>query len=315
VHDYKSTLPVSNRESIASQRPDISEARQRLPLPALLHRLGLGDCAKKSARCPFHDDQHNSFSVWRTANGRWLFNCFVGCGEGDEINFLELRHGISRSDAVKLYLEMAGIVPQPETETGPHGRSQPEPVVPYILSSDECWRAIQMAECLRENLDLCARIAAARGWKPDTIRSLTWGPHLGWHDQKLAFIYESGVKLRWRENGERRFMFAFGKAHSLWRSAVVVPETRKIFVFEGETDAISAIDAGIEDDRLKSVVVALPSSTIMCPEWGPLFSGREAILCFDADVDGQRAVQKFAVIVAHYATKIWKLRWDQNQAA
>ena len=35
---------------------DLAEAKDRLPLPALLHRLGLGEHAKKSALCPFHDD-------------------------------------------------------------------------------------------------------------------------------------------------------------------------------------------------------------------------------------------------------------------
>jgi hypothetical protein len=51
---------------------DITSAKQRLPLPALMHKLGLDDHAKKSARCPFHDDKHNSFSAWQN-NGAWFF--------------------------------------------------------------------------------------------------------------------------------------------------------------------------------------------------------------------------------------------------
>jgi len=42
----------------------VAEAKARLPLPELMSRCGLGDRARKSARCPFHDDLHNSFSVW-----------------------------------------------------------------------------------------------------------------------------------------------------------------------------------------------------------------------------------------------------------
>jgi len=60
----------------------IDEAKRRLPLPALMHRLGLGDHAKKSARCPLHDDQHNSFSVWQE-DGIWFWKCHAGCGGGD----------------------------------------------------------------------------------------------------------------------------------------------------------------------------------------------------------------------------------------
>jgi DNA primase len=68
---------------------DIAEAKRRLPLPALMHRLGLGEQAKKSARCPFHDDKHNSFSIWQNKDGLWSWKCHAGCGQGDEITFLE----------------------------------------------------------------------------------------------------------------------------------------------------------------------------------------------------------------------------------
>lgn len=86
----------------------IVEAKRVLPLPALLHREGLGDHAKKSARCPFHDDKRNSFSVYKNGIGEFRFKCFAGCGAGDEITFLEKRREISRSDATKLFIEMAG---------------------------------------------------------------------------------------------------------------------------------------------------------------------------------------------------------------
>ena len=189
------------------------------------------------------------------------------------------------------------------------------PAATYLLSKEECSRAIQMAELLRGDARLCERVAKARGWKPETIRTLTYEPSLGWHEGKLAFIYESGVKLRWRENGERRFAFEFGKAHTMWRASSIIPETQTIIVCEGETDAISAIDAGLEDSGLKTVVVAVPGASIIRKEWGVLFQGREAILCFDADEAGRKASQKFAAIIAPYATKIWKPRWDRREAA
>jgi hypothetical protein len=88
---------------------DIREAKRKLPLPTLMYRLGLGERAKKSARCPFHDDQRNSFSVYKNAKGEFHFKCFTGCGDGDEINFLEVSQHLSRSEATKLFLEMAGV--------------------------------------------------------------------------------------------------------------------------------------------------------------------------------------------------------------
>ena len=70
-------------------------------------RFGLGDRAKKSAKCPFHQDRHNSFSVWRS-NGSWRWKCHAGCGAGDEINFVEKREELSQTAATRRYLEMAG---------------------------------------------------------------------------------------------------------------------------------------------------------------------------------------------------------------
>jgi hypothetical protein len=63
----------------------IGEAKRKLSLPALMHQFGLGKHTKKSARCPFHDDQRNSFSVYKNGSGEFRFKCFAGCGEGDEI--------------------------------------------------------------------------------------------------------------------------------------------------------------------------------------------------------------------------------------
>src|ERR1700682_2554485 len=86
----------------------IREAKRRLPLPELMNQLGLGDHAKKTAQCPFHTDGHMSFSVWEK-DGVWFFKCHAGCGKGDEINLIQLRRQISRSEATKVFLQMAGL--------------------------------------------------------------------------------------------------------------------------------------------------------------------------------------------------------------
>jgi len=87
----------------------IVEAKTILPLPTLMASFALGELAKQSARCPFHDDRHSSFSVWQGGDWRWSFKCHAGCGAGDEINFLELHENLSRRDAVKRFLDLAGL--------------------------------------------------------------------------------------------------------------------------------------------------------------------------------------------------------------
>src|SRR4030095_9428630 len=89
----------------------IDQAKRRLPLPELMAQVGLGDCAKKSAHCPFHDDQHKSFSMFQGNDGLWHYKCFAGCGDGHEIIVLRSLKGLPLSGAMSLYLEMAGSPP------------------------------------------------------------------------------------------------------------------------------------------------------------------------------------------------------------
>jgi DNA primase len=72
-------------------------------------KLGLGEHAKKSAHCPFHDDEHKSFSVFQGDDGFWHWKCHALCGEGDEIMFLSKRKGLSLTKAMNLFLDMAGF--------------------------------------------------------------------------------------------------------------------------------------------------------------------------------------------------------------
>jgi CHC2 zinc finger len=93
----------------AELRAKIDEAKRRLPLPQLMEKEGLGDHAKKRAHCPFHDDEHESFSVHTGADGFWHYKCFAGCGDGDEIMFLRKLKGLSSSKVMNLYLSMANF--------------------------------------------------------------------------------------------------------------------------------------------------------------------------------------------------------------
>jgi twinkle protein len=181
-----------------------------------------------------------------------------------------------------------------------------------FLSTDECLRAIEMAIALRNDVNLCERIAKARGWKSETIRDLTIGPHLGWYEGKLAFIYESGVKLRWRQHGERIVRWAFGKPW-LWRGSLIDTATT-IYLSEGETDAISLIDAGLESDG-RTVAVALPSATTFNERWAGLFLGKEVILAFDADKAGQEATRRVSRLLHRHAASLKRLNWGGLQRA
>lgn len=181
-----------------------------------------------------------------------------------------------------------------------------------FLSSQECHRAIKMAVALRETPSLCEQIARARGWKTETIRDLTCGPHLGWHEGKIAFIYETGVKLRWRQQGERIVRWAFGKPW-LWRGSLI-QTAGTIFLCEGETDAISLIDAGLESDA-QTIAVALPSASTFNERWANLFDRKDVVLAFDADQAGEEATRRVSRFLYPHVASLKRLNWGGLQRA
>src|SRR5262249_30290306 len=100
--------------------------------------LGLGAHAKKEARCPWHSDKHPSFSVFKKADGTWWHKCFVGCSEGDEVALLVKHFSISRRDAIKRYLDMAGFPPRRPFQSYECPKSHAFPESPGSLEYPVC---------------------------------------------------------------------------------------------------------------------------------------------------------------------------------
>jgi hypothetical protein len=100
-----------DRTENAELRAKIDEAKCRLPLPDLMRELRYSEKhIGKTALCPFHDDQHPSLSVFQGKDGFWHYKCFVCDSQGgDEIAFLVKHFNISRREAIRRYLDMAGL--------------------------------------------------------------------------------------------------------------------------------------------------------------------------------------------------------------
>jgi CHC2 zinc finger len=86
----------------------LEQAKQSLPLPDLMARLGLADRVKKRARCPLHDDSKPSFSVYQNDQGEWRWKCHAGCGSGDEADFLAAWEKLSNGAACRRLVELTG---------------------------------------------------------------------------------------------------------------------------------------------------------------------------------------------------------------
>lgn len=85
----------------------IEQAKELLPLRQLIQEEGDAG-ALNSNRCPFHLDNKPSFSVF-LSSGSELWKCHAGCGQGDQINYLEVKYACSRGQAIAMFLKMAGL--------------------------------------------------------------------------------------------------------------------------------------------------------------------------------------------------------------
>lgn len=248
-----------------------------------------------------------------------VFKDFATGDKGD--NLIELfaqAHRVQFKDALHACAEWLGpSVVTSSTRSAPVPRREslracrfPSDI--YEPTDEEVRDVQKMVETLISDSSLCERVARARGWQSETVRQLALETYLGWHDGKLCFIYDTGVKLRWREKGERIIRWAFGKPW-LWRGAWI-KSAQTIYLCEGETDAISLIDAGIESDRA-TVAVALPSASTFDSTWAALFDGKDVVLAFDNDKAGSDATARVSKLLRPSARSLKQLNWEGLQYA
>ena len=147
-----------------------------------------------------------------------------------------------------------------------------------------------LAGCIKH----CEGIAACREWEPQTIQRLAAEGALGIHRGALAFIYNTGLKVR--DWPHRRFEWEFGKGE-LWRVGSIKDTTKRVFLCEGETDAITLVDIEMDRDG-DTAIVALPSATTLPSNLTEILKGKEVILCMDADEAGKMAEEKLRALLS-----------------
>lgn len=243
--------------------------------------------------CPFHDERTASFYIYPNDN---YAKCY-GCGwKGSIFDYVMGRDQVDFKAALKIL-----------TQFYEHGTavnrivSSQKPSLPgevYVPSEAERKIMANAAIRLMDDERLQHRVADRRNWKTSTILKLAQEGCLGW-DDALAFIYPTGIKYRnWPK---KDFFWGFGH-QSLWR--VNKLETAScVYLTEGETDAISMIDAGFENTP-GVAVVCMPGASSFKDAWAPLFAGKKVTLCFDNDLAGETATGKVADLLHPYATQL-----------
>jgi AAA domain/CHC2 zinc finger len=231
--------------------PDVSgidDAKEKLPMPALLHQLGLGDRAKKSARCPLpgHEDNDPSFGIFKTHAGAWQFKCFSCNSGGDEIEFLRQYENLANGAAIKRYLELAGANgsrPKPRTFRQVKAVMQRGSATKPPQAFD--WQACVDAFTPEHEEGLCEW----RGFSPAFVSWL--------RAEKLIGLQEGGIAFPVHEKGKVVAAHVRAKEGS-WRYSpstktrpLVIGELLPgdpVHIFESQWDAFAFMDmSGIRD--------------------------------------------------------------------
>jgi 5S rRNA maturation endonuclease (ribonuclease M5) len=252
-------------------------------------------------KCPFHHEQNGEALTVYEQENRW--HCFGKCAAGgDVIRAVELLDGLDFKAACE---RLGGRLPE---DALPARSELPKKPKIEALTAEQVTMQATAAKALGADAGRCAGIAKRRGWLAETVRVLALDAHLGTHEGKLGFIYPHGLKLRWQDAaGERRIAWAFGSNGELWRQdRLDVPEVRRVYVCEGETDGISLIDCGIEADGTVAVV-AIPGASCWRQEWNALFAGRDVLVATDADEAGEKAATRITAALTGTAARVLRL--------
>jgi hypothetical protein len=183
---------------------------------------------------------------------------------------------------------------------------------PYVLSDEEIRDCHRFTVRLLEDQAYMEQVATFRHWKYETIRGLALDGYLGGDDEgHFCFNSAAGCKSRWREGNERRFRFLLGKSW-LWRGELI-PSASTVYLCEGETDAVTLIDRGVEDDG-GTVAVGVQGATLNIEPWTFLFKGKDVVIAMDDDEAGWKADANIERILSGNAKSI-KHFWSGKEVA
>ena len=305
------TLPVYSAETLTA-------LRHRLPEYLTSRGVELRkNGSRLVAKCPVHNDSNPSLAVYGGHHEN--AGCYP-CGfTGDVFDVAQwmgrastFHEAVQDVAAAVGYCLPHATAGRPTMAATAPQRPARQSAPPFVLSAadKEKIRVARLAfsDAFHGGDEIIDRIAASLGFDRETLRHGSWGESgLGLAEGWLCYAYPEGLK--WRNpdpNGKPRFRWIVGKAVLPWRMEWVKPDTRTVYISEGESDCLAMIAAGLEADG-NAVCIASPG-TSFSREWVPLFAGKKVVLTFDLDPAGQAAAAKVAGMLAGIASEIliWK---------
>lgn len=233
-------------------RARIAEAKQRLPLPALLDSLGIERRSDgKPKRNPLREDDRSlSFSTF-LEDGLWFWKDHGDGRHGDEIGFLEALRGCSRAEAIAEYLDRAGV--STTTETSPDkprpARQRPAKAArpaPKVKTAPRAEPPLDWPACVAALDDgQLDELARSRGYSIDFCRWLRDRALIGAHRGKLAVAVHDAegrvIAAHVRLGEPVKWIFT---PRGLGTHALVIgpADADKLLVAESQWDAFAFLD-------------------------------------------------------------------------
>ena len=248
------------------------------------------------ARCPAHDDRHASLSIGIGRRGQTLIHCHAGCNPNEIVYAL----GLTLADLTDL------TSPEPITaEHAPwHTSNGPSLAAPDPLPTRaqlEVW-----AEALQRHPHWLQRVHQAKAWRPGTLAALT----IGLQGDRLAIpVRHPGGRianvLRYLPDAPKDVpkMLAT-RGRSRLPLYALIPDQERVWLVEGETDAISLADIGIS-------AIGVPGASAAAREqWLLPAIDRTVIVCMDNDDAGHRAARRWAAVARKVTSRVRVLELD-----
>jgi len=170
----------------------IAQVKKRFPLPLFLLSRGLGEHAHKSALCPLHDDQRNSFSVFQGHDGDWRWKCHAGCGGGDVLDLICKLDGVPFKAALARYRKESSshhVLSLIEKNVDWHrdAASEPPPSQQQHGGTSTKFNWFGYVQQLAQDGNLINALAKRRGYEPATIWTLLQRKLIGQFETHFAF--------------------------------------------------------------------------------------------------------------------------------
>ena len=268
----------------------LANAKARLDVPGVWRAISLPGEPRPSCRCPNHDDGSASLSIFD--DGR-AWKCHAGCGQGDAVEFLAVARRLSKGDALREFVRLAGLSPEPTKASSARL---------VRIASARPWPAMDTGTPAQHG-----QLAALRHLAPEAVTLAVARGLVAfgvWRGQPAWFLRDDSNRvaqarrmdgLKWNADGPTALTLPGGCAS--WPVGVLAAQNFPLVAMsEGGPDLLAVLHFALVEGGAGNVapVAMLGASNAIHADALPAFVGRRVRLFPHADDAGKSAAFRWA---------------------